>query len=298
MIEQVAVDLRVHFTLEDLLGTLDGQHGNLVAQFFASTGNLLISIGLGLGNDACGFCLGVLLDLVGRQLSALLGVSDALSAFGAGFGHGLVHTLVGEFKLGLALLGSGEAIGDLRCAFVERLHQRRPNEFGNNPPQDEEHDHLRKKRCVQIHGVFLSVIKLQINAQKAARLVARAARQHHADRKELLDDSQQRVGEGEQHRNTHADQECRVDQAGQQEHLGLQRVHQFRLTCAGFDVLAAHQGDTQAGADSAQADDDTDTDGGQTLDVGEKFLHDDSFNLERLRTKKPKTKKPKTLNLR
>ena len=64
------------------------------------------------------------------------------------------------------------------------------------------------------------------------------------------------VAEGEQHGDTHADQEGRVDQAGQNEHGGLQFAHQFRLAGGAFQELATHQGDTDRSAESTQAHDD------------------------------------------
>ena len=45
----------------------------------------------------------------------------------------------------------------------------------------------------------------------------------------LLDNSQQRIPECKEHRQTNTDDEGRVDQAEQQEYLGLQLRHQFRL---------------------------------------------------------------------
>lgn len=74
-------------------------------------------------------------------------------------------------------------------------------------------------------------------------------------KRELLGD--ERICECEQHGDTNADQEGRVDQASQQEHLGLQGVHQFRLTCGCFEVLTAHDRDTDTSADSTQANDQT-----------------------------------------
>src|SRR5437763_15755280 len=67
--------------------------------------------------------------------------------------------------------------------------------------------------------------------------------------------AQERVGGGERQRDTRADDERGVDQAGQQEHLRLQFVHQLRLTRGGLEVLAAHDADADAGTDGAQADD-------------------------------------------
>jgi hypothetical protein len=57
-----------------------------------------------------------------------------------------------------------------------------------------------------------------------------------------------------------------------QEHLGLQFAHQFRLARSGFEVLAAHDADTDTGTESAETDDQA---GGQG-DVADD-LHDDSL---------------------
>ena len=131
-------------------------------------------------------------------------------------------------------------------AFVDR----RPDEFHREPDQDQEHDHLNDQGSVDAH-VFI----LLPNDEAMREAWVRTRRLDYFDRLAIW--AQERVGEGEHHRDTDADQERRVDQTGQQEHLGLQRVHQFGLTGGSFDVLAAHDADTDTGADSAQTDDQT-----------------------------------------
>jgi hypothetical protein len=66
-----------------------------------------------------------------------------------------------------------------------------------------------------------------------------------------------RVREGKHHGDTNANQESRVDQTSQQEHFGLQFVHQLRLTGGRFKVLAAHDADTDASADGAKTNNQT-----------------------------------------
>src|SRR3546814_8034085 len=65
------------------------------------------------------------------------------------------------------------------------------------------------------------------------------------------------VGECKQHCNTNTDQECRVDKTCQQEHFGLQCVHQLGLTSRSFQIFTAHQSDTNASADSAKTNNNT-----------------------------------------
>src|SRR5690554_6057504 len=84
--------------------------------------------------------------------------------------------------------------------------------------------------------------------------------------------SDERIGESEQHGDTNTDQERSINQTGQQEHFGLQCVHQFRLTCRSFEVLAAHHSDTDAGTDSTQTDNESASESNES-DVG----HDNSL---------------------
>jgi hypothetical protein len=60
-----------------------------------------------------------------------------------------------------------------------------------------------------------------------------------------------------------ADQERRVDQAGEQEHAALEHRDQFRLAGGRFEELRTHDADAEGGAEGTQADDDADGDGGE-----------------------------------
>jgi hypothetical protein len=71
----------------------------------------------------------------------------------------------------------------------------------------------------------------------------------------LANGSSKRVREREQHCDTDTDQERGVDQTSQQEHLGLQLIHQFRLTCRCLDELATHDANTNTGANCTQPND-------------------------------------------
>ena len=63
-----------------------------------------------------------------------------------------------------------------------------------------------------------------------------------------------------------ADEERRVDQAGEQEHAALQHRDQFRLARGGLEELRTHDADADAGAERAEADHEADGDGGVGLD--------------------------------
>ena len=67
--------------------------------------------------------------------------------------------------------------------------------------------------------------------------------------------SQERVSSCEPESHTGTDNERGIDKTGQQEHLGLQDVDQLGLAGSGFEVLAAHDADTDTGTDSTQTND-------------------------------------------
>jgi hypothetical protein len=95
--------------------------------------------------------------------------------------------------------------------------------------------------------------------------------------KKLIEEDQlnqlERVGEGEHHGDTDANQEGSVNQTGQQEHLGLQGVHQLRLASRSFNVLAAHEADTDTGTDGTQTNDQAGSQSNKTENV----FHDNSL---------------------
>src|SRR5512145_1941618 len=77
------------------------------------------------------------------------------------------------------------------------------------------------------------------------------------------------------HGNTGSDDECRVDQTGKDEHLDLQFVHQLRLACGSFKVLAPHQADSDTRSNGAEGDDQTTGKSNTPVNL----FHDYSFRL-------------------
>ena len=76
-----------------------------------------------------------------------------------------------------------------------------------------------------------------------------------------------RISKSEHHSDTDTDQESSIDKTGQQEHLGLQSIHQFRLTSSGFKILRTHNTDTDTSTDSTETDDEASSQGNKS-DVG------------------------------
>src|SRR5258706_21567 len=87
--------------------------------------------------------------------------------------------------------------------------------------------------------------------------------------------AEQRVGEREEHADPEADDERGVDQAEQQEHLGLQRRDHLRLARRALEEAAAHDAHAHAGAERAQPDHKADSHPGVGLDEGDEleFFH-------------------------
>src|SRR5688572_25787669 len=76
----------------------------------------------------------------------------------------------------------------------------------------------------------------------------------------------ERVRESEEHREADADDERGVDQAEQQEDLGLELGHELRLARRAFEEAAAHDAHAHARAERAEADHQADADAGVSLD--------------------------------
>src|SRR5438552_3910394 len=77
----------------------------------------------------------------------------------------------------------------------------------------------------------------------------------------------ERIAEREEHRDTQADNERRVDQAEEQEHFCLQRRNHFRLPRGPFEKARAHDADADARAERTQADHEPDADARVCLDL-------------------------------
>jgi hypothetical protein len=109
---------RVHFLAQDLLGALDRQRGDLVAQRFACLHRLLRGFGLGGGDDLGAFVVGAALGLLDDLLRQALGVGQALGGVVARGGQLLLDARVGGGEIGLGLVGGGQAVGDLLRAAI------------------------------------------------------------------------------------------------------------------------------------------------------------------------------------
>lgn len=77
----------IHFLAEDLLGALDRQRSDLLAQRLASLDRLLLGFGLGSRNDLRRFVTGAKLGFLDDRGRTLVGVCNALRALLAGLGQ-------------------------------------------------------------------------------------------------------------------------------------------------------------------------------------------------------------------
>src|SRR6478672_5628471 len=99
------------------------------------------------------------------------------------------------------------------------------------------------------------------------------ARERARDATCLAEPRQQRIGERKKQRHRQTDDERSVDQTDEQEHAALQHRHQFRLTRGGLEELRAHDTDTDARAERAEADHEAYTDSGVGLDECDELMH-------------------------
>jgi hypothetical protein len=112
------------------------------------------------------------------------------------------------------------------------------------PYKDRKDDRLQEQCGIDIHGTILSVVK---GTGESA--------------------NDEWVSECEQQSDRNANQERSVNQTGQDEHLGLQFVHQLRLTSGRLQELATHQCDADGCANCTQTNDQTTSQSDETEDV-------------------------------
>jgi hypothetical protein len=84
----------------------------------------------------------------------------------------------------------------------------------------------------------------------------------------LGDRAQEGVRECEEQRETDAYERDCVQEAGDDEHLHLQRRGQLRLARGAFQELAAEQAEANGGTESTEAEDQSDAEGGEALNLG------------------------------
>ena len=104
MIQHAGVLGSIDLGLQDLLGTGNGQGSNLQTQGIAGTGNFLLDVGAGLGQDALGFGRSLGLDLFSNLTGTAVGLFD---------------------QCGSLLLGSLQFLGNLFEFFLARRNARK-----------------------------------------------------------------------------------------------------------------------------------------------------------------------------
>ncbi len=111
------------------------------------------------------------------------------------------------------------------------------------PDEDDHRDRLPDQCQVEIHRSSPAI------SRRAGRLL------------QLPDE---RVGEGEEERDAHADHRDRVEQRHDDEHLHLQHRGELRLARRAFEEAAAEQAHADADAECAEADEDRDSNRGKS----------------------------------
>jgi hypothetical protein len=146
------VNASVDFLAENLLGTLDGQRCDLLAQDLAGTHRLLLGFGVRGGHDLVGLRGCTALGLFDDLLGTALGVGQQVGRLVAGLHQFLLDALIGRSEFRLGLLGGRQARGDLLCAFIQRLRDGRPHELHREQHQQQEDDGLNEQGRVDTHG--------------------------------------------------------------------------------------------------------------------------------------------------
>jgi hypothetical protein len=110
---------------QDLLGALDGQRGDLLAQLLRGPSRIPARLRHGRRQRSCALFAGAALGFFDDLLRQALGIGQALGGVVAGaLASCCFDALVGGGQFGLGLVGGGQAVGDLLRALVQRRGDR------------------------------------------------------------------------------------------------------------------------------------------------------------------------------
>ena len=106
------MDGRIHFLAQDLLGALDGQRGNLLAQCLARLHGLLLGFDAGSRNDLVAFFRGAAFGLFNDGLRTAFGIGKTLGGLVARLAEFDFHALVGGGQFALGAVGGCEVVSE------------------------------------------------------------------------------------------------------------------------------------------------------------------------------------------
>ena len=142
----------IDFLAQDLLGTLHRQRGDLITQHLAGLDALLLSFGVGSGDDFRALCRCFALGFFDHGVRTSLGLRQTHSRLVARLGKFFFNALVGHGEFRLGLVGSSQAFGDLAGTFVQSSRDGRPHEFHREQDQQCEDDSLRYQSSINVHS--------------------------------------------------------------------------------------------------------------------------------------------------
>lgn len=141
----------VHFAGQNLLGTGDGEHRNLIAELFTDAFHFLGGFRTSSFENAIGFNLSLSLGVLDNLLTQLFAVGHKIGSTGTSIGFNRLTLLRGDGQRTFTLVGGGEPVCNLLLPLFDRADQRRPDVLHGDPGTKEEHDHLYKQRGIDIH---------------------------------------------------------------------------------------------------------------------------------------------------
>ena len=128
------------------------QIGDLLAQTFLGAVDFLLDFGLGPGNEAITFFLGLPLGFLNDLGGALLCLANHIRCLLLGLMHALGSAAGGQLQLVPSAFAGSQSIGDQLLARRQHLHDGRPYEPHAEPDEQDEHDRLPEKGCIDIHA--------------------------------------------------------------------------------------------------------------------------------------------------
>jgi hypothetical protein len=157
----------IDFLAQDLLGALDGQCGDLLAQGFAGLHGLLLGFDTGSGNDLVALFRGAGLGFFDDGLRAALGIGQAGCAVSLrDLASSASTRWLAADSSDLALSAAARPSAILLARSSSAAAIGRPHEFHREPDQDQEHDHLNDQGTGDAHFFILHPVATRPGARE------------------------------------------------------------------------------------------------------------------------------------
>src|SRR5580692_9654252 len=236
LVEQIRVRPRIDLASQQSRGAFDGELAHFAPQGLARARGLEAHFLVRTGDQALCFGRSSALGLFDHLVRALARLIDDLRRTLARLADDLLRSRLGLIQVLLALGGRRQTLGDHLLSSLDLHEKERPYVLHHQPGDEEKYEPLNDKRNGYVHALLPALGVPQGRTMRRLRLLAA---------KKM---AEERIRIEQQEADGDADDRHRVQEARDDEHLGLQHVGEFRLASRTLEKLSAQKTEADGGA--------------------------------------------------